>query len=65
MFGTVIVDDNFKREKVRFIYENDDIVVTHSIITFPNGTIDALIYVGILKDGELFRSETGSTPIKK
>ena len=64
MFGNVIACDNFKREKVRCIYENDDIMISHSFITFPNGTTDAVMYVGILKDGKLFRSETGSTPLK-
>ena len=64
MFGNVISGDNFKREKVRCIYENDDIMISHSFITFPNGTTDAVMYVGILKDGKLFRSETGSTPLK-
>ena len=38
---------------------------SHSIATFPNGTTDAVMYVGILKDGRLFRTETGSTPINK
>ena len=65
MFCNVIAGDNFKREKVRCIYENDDIMISHSFITFPNGTTDAVMYVGILKDGKLFRSETGSTPLKK
>ena len=65
MFSKIIAGDDFKREKVRCIYENDDIMVSHSIATFPNGTTDAVMYVGILKDGKLFRTETGSTPIKR
>ena len=64
MFSNVVAGDNFKRANVRCIYENDDIVVTHSIVTFPNETTDSVMYVGILKDGKLFRSETGSTPIE-
>ena len=65
MFSQIIAGDNFKRENVRCIYENDDIMVSHSIATFPNGTTDAVMYVGILKDGKLFRTETGSTAINK
>ncbi|HJL53500.1 MAG TPA: nuclear transport factor 2 family protein [Arenicellales bacterium] len=65
MFSKIIAGDNFRRENVRCIYENDDIMVSHSIATFPNGTTDAVMYVGILKDGKLFRTETGSTPINK
>ena len=65
MFSKIIAGDNFKRENARCLYENDDIMVAHSITTFPNGTTDAVMYVGILKDGRLFRTETGSTPINK
>ena len=62
-FGKFIASDKFQRDKNRCIYENDEIMVSHSFVTFPNGTIDAVMYVGILKDGKLFRVETGSTPI--
>ena len=65
MFSKIIAGDNFRRENVRCIYENDDIMVSHSIATFPDGTIDAVMYVRILKDGKLFRTETGSTAINK
>ena len=63
-FGKLIASDKFKRDKNRCVYENDDIMVSHSFVTFPNGTTDAVMYVGILKDGKLFRVETGSTPMK-
>ena len=62
-FGKLIAGDKFKRDKNRCVYENDDIMVAHSFVPFPNGTTDAVMYVGILKDGKLFRVETGSTPI--
>jgi len=59
------VSSKLIRNDIRFIYENDEIMVSHAIVTFPNGTTDSLIYIGILKDGKLFRTETGLTPIKK
>ena len=62
-FGNLIASDKFKRDKNRCVYENDDIMVSLSFVTFPNGTTDAVMYVGMLKDGKLFRVETGSTPI--
>ena len=62
-FGKLVASDSFKQDKSRCIYENDDIMVSHSFVTFPNGTSDAVMYVGILKDGKLFRIETGSTPV--
>ena len=63
--GKVVVSGKLIRNDVRCMYENDDIMVSHAIVTFPNGATDALMYVGILKDGKLFRTETGSTPLDK
>ena len=56
-------DGSIKREKVRCIYENKHILVTHFFGTFPNGSQDAIMWVGLKKDGLIFRVETGSTPI--
>ena len=50
-------------EKHQCIYENDDILVMHSISHFPNDTSDAVMMVHIKKDGLLWRTETGSTPL--
>ena len=61
MFGGVI--DKLQRENVRCIYENDDIMVVHFIGSFPNGTKDAVMWVGTKKDGLIIRAETGSTSL--
>ena len=55
--------DTFIVEGDRCLYENDDILVTHAFVTFPNGTKDAVMMVHMKKDGLLWRTETGSTPI--
>ena len=57
--------DTFKVEGERCLYENEDILVTHSIVHFPNGSIDAMMMVHMKKDGLLCRTETGSTPMPK
>ena len=51
-------------EKHRCLYENEDIMVTHSITKFPNGTSDAVMMVCMKKNGLIWRTETGSTPLK-
>ena len=53
------------RKDVRCIYENDDLMVEHAMVTFLNGSTDAVLVVVTLKDGKLFRTETGSTPLNK
>ena len=57
--------DKFKVENDRCLYENEDILVTHSIVQFPNGSTDAVMMVQMKKDGLLWRTETGSTPMPK
>ena len=57
--------DTFKVENDRCLYENEDILVTHSILHFPNGSTDAVMMVHLKKDGLLWRTETGSTPMPK
>ena len=57
--------DTFKVENDRCLYENEDILVTHSIVHFPNGSTDAVMMVHMKKDGLLGRTETGSTPMPK
>lgn len=50
-------------EKHRCIYENDDIIVEHQIISYDSGDREALMLVHLLKDGLLLRTESGATPL--
>lgn len=47
----------------RCIYENDDILVVHSINDYPDGTREAVLAAYNLKDGKITRLETGATPL--
>ena len=62
-FGNMLKNPAVKNENARLIYENDDIIVMHSIGTFPNGSKDAVMYVGLKRGGKIYKSETGSTPL--
>ena len=57
--------ENIRQSERRCIYENDNILVMHSISHFPNDTFDAVMMVHIKRDGPLRRTETGSTPLSK
>ena len=57
--------NTIRQTERRCIYENEDILVMHSITHFPNGTSDAVMMVHLKKDGLLWRTETGSTPLNK
>mgnify|MGYP001156710518 FL=1 len=56
--GKITFTDN------RCLYENDDILVVHNIVSFPDGTREAVMGFHSLKDGKIIRSESGATPLK-
>ena len=49
----------------RCVYENEDILVEHSVIDFPDGTREAIMGVHHLRDGKIIKTETGATLISK
>ena len=72
--GTVLKKDDvvkwamsgdINRDKVRVIYENDEIGVEHAFVTFNDGNKEAVMAVFKFKDGKVFTLETGATPINK
>ena len=50
--------------KQRCLYENEEIMVEHSIMKFADGTSEAVLVVNHIKDGKIIRVETGATPVK-
>ena len=47
----------------RCLYENDDIMVEHSVMTFPDGSKEAVLVANMLKDGKIVRMETGASKL--
>ena len=56
--------DALEFSKQRCLYENEDIMVEHSFMKFPDGSSEAVLVVNHLKDAKIIRTETGATPIK-
>ena len=56
--------DSLETTDVRCLYENNEILVMHQMMNFPDGTSEAVMIVNNLKDGKIIRAETGATPIK-
>ena len=54
---------NIKIESERCIYENEETLIEHRFMSFPNGTREAIMSVWMKKDGKLFSLETGATPL--
>jgi len=47
----------------RCVYENDEILVAHNFMSYPDDTKEAVMLVCMLKDGLIIRMETGATPL--
>ena len=56
---------DINQDKTRVVYENDEIGVHHSIVTFNDGNVEAVMAVYTCKDGKIISLETGATPMSK
>ena len=59
------MSDDITREKVRVIYENDEIGIEHAFVTFKDGNTQAVMAVFKYKDGKIISLETGATNMPK
>ena len=53
----------FINDSSRCVYENDDILVSHDFMSYPDDTKEAVMLVCMLKDGKIIHMETGATPL--
>ena len=65
MMNMMMANEKVVIRNARCVYENDEVLVEHSIMDFPDGTTEAVMTVHMLKDGKIIRTETGSTLIPK
>ena len=56
---------DINQNKTRVVYENDEVGVHHSLVTFNDGNVEAVMAVYRYKDGKIVSLETGATPISK
>ena len=56
---------DINKDKVRVLFENDEIGVEHSFVTFNDGNKEAVMVVYKYKDGKVVSLETGATKIAK
>ena len=47
----------------RCLYENDEVMVEHSVMDFPDGSRESIVGFNRLKDGLIVHTETGATPV--
>ena len=62
-FFEAMKSGKMENQSSRCIYENQDILVQHDVIVFPDGTKEAVMGVHTLKGGKVVKTETGATQI--
>ena len=62
---TWALSDDINRDKVRVVYENDEIGIEHSFVTFTDGNTQAVMAVFKYQDGKIISLETGATNMPK
>jgi uncharacterized protein (TIGR02246 family) len=65
MISKMMASDDMDMGHRRCLYENDDILVVHSVNDYPDGSREAVLMACTKKDGKISRVETGATPLKK
>jgi len=49
------------RDRVRILYENDEVGVEHAFVTFLDGNTQAVLAFLTYKDGKIYTAETGAS----
>ena len=49
------------RDRVRILYENDEIGVEHAFVSFHDGNTQAVLAFLTYKDGKIYTAETGAS----
>ena len=63
MVQGMMANDKFIQESSRCVYENDDIMVAHSFMSYPDDSREAVMLIALKKDGKIIHMETGATTL--
>ena len=65
MLRAFMSSDSVVVQSQRCLYENDEVMVEHSVMDFADGSREAVIGFNQLKDGLILHTETGATAVTK
>lgn len=63
MATAIMANDKFIRESSRCVYENEDIMIEHSFMSYPDDSREAVMLIAMKKDGLIIHVETGATTL--
>ena len=55
MVTGMMENDKFVQEFSRLVYENDEILVDHSFMSYPDNSREAVMLVAMIKDGKIIK----------
>ncbi len=55
-----MADKNFIQEFLSCVCENNDFFIRYNLMSYPDDTRKAVMFVAILKDGKIFSLESGA-----
>ena len=56
---------DINQDKSRVVYENNEVGIHHSLVTFNDGNVEAVMAVYKYNNGKIISLETGATPLSK
>ena len=65
MLRGMMSSEAVKIHSVRCLYENEEVMVDHTVMNFPDGSCEAIVGFNRLQDGLIVHMETGATPVDK
>ena len=63
MVTGMLANEKFIHESSRCVYENNDILIQHNFMSYPDDTREAVMLVAMLKDGKIINLESGATSL--
>jgi ketosteroid isomerase-like protein len=64
MLQGFMASDQVVVEEGRCLYENSEVFVEHSVVSFADGSREAILTFMRLRDGLIVHMETGATPVQ-
>ena len=57
-------NDDFVTHESRCLYENDEVMVSHAVMSFPDGTRESVLAYNQIKDGKIREKILKNSPQK-
>lgn len=59
----IMANEKLTHESSRYVYENNDILIQHNFMSYPDDTKEAVMLIAVLKGGKIINLESGATPL--